>query len=79
VKTTIDFPEDVLKRAKILAIQKNTSFRELVIAGLQAVIASNDSASYANEELVSALSKGRNTKPVGQLRREEIYDRTTLH
>jgi hypothetical protein len=45
---------------------------------MKMVIVSNDSSPNANEELVSALSKGRNTKPVGQLHREGIYDRASF-
>ena len=30
------------------------------------------------DSLVEALSKGRNTQPVGKLSREEIYDRPLL-
>ena len=34
VKTTIDFPEEILHRAKIMAAQRKTTLRDLVIAGL---------------------------------------------
>lgn len=34
MKTTIDFPEDLLHRAKVVAAQRQTTLRELVVQGL---------------------------------------------
>ena len=38
MKTTIDLPEDVLRRAKIVAVQRKTTLKELVITGLNLAI-----------------------------------------
>ena len=83
MKTTIDFPEEILHRAKIVAAQRKTTFRELVIAGL---VHSLDSPPKDEEvrrreraaRLISALSKGRNTEPIGSLNRDELHDRHEL-
>lgn len=83
MKTTIDFPEEILHRAKIVAAQRKTTFRELVIAGLVHSLDSppKDEEARRRERaarLISALSKGRNTDPVGSLNRDELHDRHEL-
>ena len=34
MKTTIDLPEDLLHRAKVVAAERRTTLKELVVAGL---------------------------------------------
>jgi len=79
MKTTIDLPEEVLTRAKILAAERRTTLKELVIEGLRLV--SREAAEMAAEErraksarLLSAL-QAHNTEPMVPLKRGEIYDR----
>ena len=78
MKTTIEVPDDLLIKAKIVAAQRKTTLKRLVIEGLTAVIESRSDMQSEVDDLISALSKGRNTKPIGRLRREEIYDRPIL-
>jgi hypothetical protein len=40
MKTTVDLPESLLKRAKHKALQNNTSLRALMISGLKKELAS---------------------------------------
>ncbi len=75
MKTTIDLPEEVLHRAKIVAAQQKTTLKELVLLGLQTVLSSGAVVDRRVDDLAEALGKGHNTEPVGRLRREEIYDR----
>lgn len=83
MKTTIDFPEEILHRAKIVAAQRKTTFRELVIGGLVHSLDSppKDEEARRTERatrLITALSKGRNTDPIGPMNRDEIHDRHEL-
>ena len=78
MKTTIDFPEDLLHRAKIVAAQQKTTLKELVILGLQAVMSSGVTVPGIRTDLADVLATGHNTEPVGRLHREEIYDRPVL-
>lgn len=78
MKTTIDIPEDVLHRAKIVAAQQKSTLKELVLLGLQTVMSSGAAVPRRGNDLADALAIGHNTKPVGRLRREEIYDRPIL-
>ncbi len=79
MKTTIDLPDELFREAKVLAARRNTTFRELVIEGLQGVkeqsekLASEDRRAKA-DRLLAAL-QAKNTVPMVPLKREEIYDR----
>jgi hypothetical protein len=42
MKTTIDVPEDLLHRAKVVAAQRRTTLRELVLTGLDEVLGKKD-------------------------------------
>lgn len=83
MKTTIDLPEEILRRAKIVAAQRQTTLKELVITGL---IHALDTPPEHQEikrrqratRLIAALSKGRNTEPIGPLNRDDLYDRHQL-
>jgi len=44
MKTTIDLPESVLHRAKIVAAQRKTTLKQLVLLGLDWVIRSGTKA-----------------------------------
>ncbi len=47
MRTTLDIPEDLLKRAKIEAVQRGTTLRELVGAALERELAAASRASLA--------------------------------
>lgn len=79
MKTTIDLPDELFREAKILAAKRNTTFRELVIDGLQAVKERSEKQDLEERRtkgarLLAAL-QAQNTEPMEPLKREEIYDR----
>ena len=79
MKTTIDLPDDVLHRVKIIAAQRKTTLKELVLQGLKLVTQSppldgETMRQDALKRLVAGL-KARNTRAMVPLKREEIYDR----
>jgi hypothetical protein len=83
VKITIDFPEEILHRAKIVAAQRKSTFRDLVITGLTHTLdmppQDEDAARRKRAaRLIAALSKGRNADPIGLLNRDELHDRHEL-
>jgi hypothetical protein len=51
MRTTIDLPDDLLKQAKIFAVQRGSSLRDLVAAGLRAEMARADSLAPARPAL----------------------------
>jgi hypothetical protein len=80
MKTTIDFPDDLLYRAKVVAAQRRTTLRELVVRGLEIVTSSASDEVNENERkktfkrLLKAM-RASNTEPMRPLTRDEIYDR----
>lgn len=79
MKTTIDLPDELLREAEVLAARRNTTFRELVIEGLQDVKKNAEKQPLKDrrakgERLLAAL-QAQNVEPMVPLRREEIYDR----
>jgi len=78
MKTTIDFPDELLHRAKIVAAQRRTTLRELAVTGLERAL-EEDGITQAEKKakirsLLDAL-QATNTEPMVPLTREEIYDR----
>jgi hypothetical protein len=80
MKATIDFPEELLRRAKIIAVQRRTTLKELVVQGLECATRNELSDAETerkqrNRSLLDALSEIRITAPVGRFKREQIHDR----
>jgi hypothetical protein len=83
MKTTIDLPEEILHRAKIVAAQRKTTLKELVITGLNHALDTPPKQEEIQRRqrasrLIAALSMGRNTEPIGPLNRDELHDRHQL-
>ena len=57
MKTTIDLPEDLLYRAKVVAAQRRTTLKELVVTGLDWVMRTDMEASDRQAAL-ARLQKG---------------------
>lgn len=79
MKTTIDLPEELFLETKVLAAQRKTTFRELVIQGLQSIKQHSEQQALEDRRakavrLLAAL-QAQNTEPMVPLKREEIYDR----
>lgn len=79
MKTTIDLPDDVFLKAKILAAERRMTFKEVVIQGLKLVTQTPPEADAKKRKaelkrLLKAMQAG-NTEPMVPLKREEIYDR----
>ncbi len=73
MKTTIDLPDEILHRAKIVAAQRRTTLKELVLSGLDHVLGIS-TQHQGREDALTRLRKGMNlgSKP---LAREEIHAR----
>lgn len=80
MKTTIDFPDDLLHRAKVVAAQQRTTLRELVLKGLSIVTSGMIADDLEKKRkknlkrLVKAM-RASNAQPMKPLAREKIYDR----
>jgi hypothetical protein len=73
VKTTIDVPDEVLHRAKVVAAQRRTTLRDLVLTGLDQVLVGKGEA----VNVVGALARLERGMRLGGkfIAREEIHAR----
>lgn len=78
MKTTINLPDEMLRRAKVVAAERRTTLRELVIRGLAHAIDSPDERDRRRKEradrLLAAL-EGKNRTSMKLMTREEIHGR----
>ena len=79
MRTTIDLPDEVFLKIRILAAERRTTFEDLVIQGLnlltQAPSESADKKRKADLKRLLKNMQASNTEPMVPLKREEIYDR----
>lgn len=73
MKTTIDLPEEILHRAKVIAAERRTTLKELVITGLHHVFG-EEPAAKVREAAMDRLSRGVRLKG-RPLTRDEIHAR----
>lgn len=73
MKTTIDLPEEVLHRAKIVAAQRRTTLKELFLSGLELAMQSNTDASLRQ----AAMDRVRQGLKLGgqPLTRDQAHER----
>ena len=73
MKTTIDLPDELLERSKITAAKRRTSFKKLVIEGLEKVIAGEENLPSSTDAL-KRLKRGfeLGNRP---LSRDEVHAR----
>ena len=79
MKTTIDLPDDVFFKAKLLAAERRTTLKEIMILGLRQITDAPPEGAEKQRKatlkrLIKAM-KATNTDPMVPLKREEIYDR----
>jgi hypothetical protein len=80
MKTTIDLPDELLRRAKITTAKRNAMVKALVVKGLE-YATQNDISDAASERkqrasrLIEALAGVSITESFGKFHHDEIYDR----
>jgi len=78
MKTTIDFPDQLLHQAKIIAAERQTTLRELVVRGLESSLKDKSDEIAERKQKRKMLLKAlqaNNTEPMVPLTRDEIYNR----
>jgi len=75
MKTTIDVPDAILHRAKIVAAQRKTTLRELMVSGLEIALQSEIEMPNA-DPAIARLEKGFKLRGV-PLTREQTHQRKT--
>ena len=74
---TLSIPKAILKKAKILAVQKNTSLSGLLTQTLTELVAQQEGYEQARQRNLHMLKKGLNFGTQGQAtwKREELHER----
>ena len=71
--------DEAYRRAGDIASARNITVSDLVEELVESVTGDRHPVTSDLDALFAALDKGRNTKPVGRLRRHELHDRPVLH
>ncbi len=74
---TLAIPKDVLRKAKILAIQKNTSLSALLSKTLEDLVAHQEAYEQARQRNLAILKNGYNLGTAGKIgwKRENLHER----
>ena len=74
---TLSIPKDILRKAKILAVQKNTSLSGLLTQTLTDLVAHQEAYEQARQRNLTLLKNGFDLNTQGQItwKREELHGR----
>jgi hypothetical protein len=74
---TLAVPKDILRKAKIIAIQKNTSLSGLITGALTDLVSRQESYEQARQRNLEMLRQGFNLSTQGKInwKREELHER----
>ncbi|MEX1119641.1 MAG: hypothetical protein WEB60_12700 [Terrimicrobiaceae bacterium] len=79
MKTTIDLPDDLFQKVKVLAAERSTTLKDIMVQALkQWMHTPLEAEEKKRKAMMKRLLKGMeasNTEPVGPLKRDELYDR----
>lgn len=79
MKTTIDLPDEIFLKAKLLAAERRTTLKDIMVQALQMFTRTpaDDDEKQRKATLKRLLKamQASNTEPMVPLKREEIYDR----
>lgn len=79
MKTTIELPDEIFFKAKLLAAQRRTTLKEIMVQALQMFTTSptgeDDRKRKATLKRLLKSMQASNTEPMVPLKRVEIYDR----
>ena len=79
MKTTIELPDDLFQKAKVLAAERSTTLRDIMTQALrqwmQTPSADEEKQRKANVKRLLKAMQASNKEPMAPLKREEIYDR----
>jgi len=82
MRTTLEIPDDIFKKAKLQAVQEGVALKEVVTRALVRELTPGSGSAALRKaraaRLFKELDKAGNTRPVGRLNRKEIHDRPVL-
>jgi hypothetical protein len=82
MRTTLDIPDEVFKKAKLKAVEEGVSLKAIIVRAIEQEVGVLPNRVRARTKranrLFAVLDKAKNTRPVGRLKRDELYDRAQL-
>ena len=74
---TLAVPKEILRKAKIIAVQKNTSLSGLLTGALEDLVSRQESYEQARQRNLEMLKQGFNLGTQGKInwKREELHER----
>jgi len=79
MKTTIELPEDIFLKAKMMAAERRTTLKEIMVQALKMFTSTpteaDDRKRKATLKRLLKAMQASNTRPMVPMKREEIYDR----
>lgn len=79
MKTTIDLPDDIFRKAKVYAAEQRMTLKDVLVQALQRFMQTPPEAEEKKRKAIGALFlealQATNTEPMVPLKRDEIYDR----
>jgi hypothetical protein len=78
MKTTIDLPDDLFQRAKVLSAERGTTLKEIMVQALKLWMRTpsedEEAARKASLKRLLKAMRASNAEPMLPLKREEIYE-----
>ena len=79
MKTTIELPDDLFQRAKVISAERGTTLKEIMVQALKLWMRTSavdeEAARKATLKRLLKAMRAANSEPMVPLTREEIYER----
>lgn len=74
---TLSLPKETLRKARLLAVERNTSLSSLLVEAIEEIVAKSDAYELAREQHLAILKEGYNLGTYGNITssREELHER----
>jgi hypothetical protein len=74
---TLSIPKEILLKAKLLAVKRQTSLSGLLTRALEQIVQQEDAYAHARQRHLQQLEQGTDLGTCGQIetRREELHER----
>jgi hypothetical protein len=74
---TLSIPKEILRKAKILAVQRNASLSSLLCQALEDLVAKDEGYELARQRSLASLERGSDLGTGGQIgwKREDLHER----
>ena len=79
MKTTIELPDDLFQRAKVISAERGTTLKEIMVQalklGMRTPAEDEEAARQATLKRLLKAMRAANSEPMVPLKRKEIYER----